>query len=492
MTTPTHSAAPDKDWARRDRQALREPSLHRVFALALIKTAKPERANFVVLRGTSWFHEFGTLRGLATESSRRYSLHNDVMETGMARWRKKLPFRELTIPFKMAAGKLRNFRRRITPFRELDLPHGSLRIHGGVPVVHVKGSHREMGRALGTLVGVQAAETYYNYMAVFAPDFEGDLKLARGMEPFMPAWFLEEMKGFSETCELSYEQILVGQCFLDIHKVAACSTVAAHDSATVDGETLIGRNLDFPSLDIANEANIVVTYEPLEPEASAKGPGAEVGPRRYTGVTWPGFLGVLTGMNDAGLALSMMLVYGQMRHEHLKGQPFPLVFRRLLHECADVDKASRLLNDRPYCTATNVIVADKGRHAARFQLHPREVVSDFTSTDSPVIACTNHYFDRGIRTFAFTWFSSILRYAKLRRRINAGRPFNVPRVKEALQATGIPTINLQRIIMHPESLDMHVSFHNNGRGPGQWVALKQAELFPEPARATGKTAAVAT
>ncbi len=30
-------------------------------------------------------------------------------------------------------------------------------------------------------------------------------------------------------------------------------------------------------------------------------------------------------------------------------------------------------------------------------------------------------------------------------------------IDEALQATGIPTINLQRIFMRPESLEMHVS-----------------------------------
>lgn len=424
----------------------------------------------------------------------------------MARWRKKLPFRELTIPVKMAKGKLLNRNRRITPFRELDLPHGSLRIHDGIPVVHVRGTHREMGRALGTLVGVQAAETYYSYMNVFAPDYEGDLKLAREMEPHLPEWFRDEMKGFSETCELNYSQVLVGQCFLDIHKVAACSTLAAHDSATVDGEMLLGRNLDFPSLDIAHEANIVVTYEPIgsgsfsggtlnAPREKGSGTSASLRsqtPFRYTGVTWPGFLGVLTGMNDLGLALSMMLVYGQQRHEHLRGQPFPLVFRRLLHECENVEQAHALLNTKPYCTATNVIVADKGRTAARFQLHPREVVSDYTSEDKPAIACTNHYLDRKIKGFAFTWFSSVVRLARMQKRIKRKTKFDLPLVKEALQATGIPSINLQRIIMRPEKLDMHVSFENNGRGPGRWAELKQNQLFPSSKHETRQPQPITT
>lgn len=408
----------------------------------------------------------------------------------MARWLKKLPFRELTIPFKMAKGRILNNGRRVTPFRELEIEHGSLRLIDGVPLVHVRGTHREMGRALGNLVGAQAYDTFHSYMRCFAPDFNGDLKIACEMEPQLPNWFTEEMRGFSETSELSYDEVLVGQCFLDIHKVAACSTIAVHDKLSRDGEMLIGRNLDFPSLSIAHEANIVVVYEPSEvpsPESRVNdGHGTRDsghGTRAYAGVTWPGFLGILTGLNTHGLALSMMLVYGQQRHEHLRGQPFPLVFRRLLHECASVRQADSLLQTRPFCTATNLILADASRTAARFQLHPGEPVTEYTTEQNPAAICTNHYHDARIKRFAFTWFSSAMRYGKLHRRVNTGEPFDVQAIKDALQATGIPPINLQRVIMRPEQLDMEVSFQNNGRGPGHWVSLSRDQLFPQHALA---------
>lgn len=411
----------------------------------------------------------------------------------MARWLKKLPFRELTIPFKMAKGRILNNGRRVTPFRELEIEHGSLQLIDGVPLVHVRGTHREMGRALGNLVGAQAYDTFHSYMRCFAPDFNGDLKIAREMEPQLPDWFLEEMRGFSETSELSYDEVLVGQCFLDIHKVAACSTIAVHDKLSRDGEMLIGRNLDFPSLSIAHEANIVVVYEQSEvpsPESRVNdGHGTRDsghGTRAYAGVTWPGFLGILTGLNTHGLALSMMLVYGQQRHEHLRGQPFPLVFRRLLHECASVRQADSLLQTRPFCTATNLILADASRTAARFQLHPGEPISEYTTEQNPAAICTNHYHDARIKRFAFTWFSSAMRYGKLHRRVNTGEPFDVQAIKDALQATGIPPINLQRVIMRPEQLDMEVSFQNNGRGPGHWVKLSKQQLFPQHALARAK------
>lgn len=404
------------------------------------------------------------------------------METNMARWRKKLPFRELSIPVKMARGRLTNYGKRITPFRELSLEHGSLRLVDGVPVVRVRGSAREQGRALGTLVGVQAAETFNLYMRHFCPDFAGDLKLARGMEARMPSWFLDEMKGFSETSELTYDEVLLGQTFLDIHKVALCSTICAHDGATVDGELLMGRNLDFPSLDIADQANIVVIHEGSD----------QPGGRRhgFASVTWPGFLGCLTGLNDAGLALSMMLVYGHSRKEHLDGLPFPLVFRALMQQCADVAQGAQYLAAKPYCTATNLILGDSGRHGARFQLHPQNPVVEHTSPQRPAIACTNHYMHSGIRAFAFTWFSSVWRLGKIHRRMARGK-FDVPAIKEALQATGIPMINIQRTIFRPEHLELEVAFEDLGRGPGRYVRLPRELLFPgveapsQPAVAVG-------
>jgi predicted choloylglycine hydrolase len=365
----------------------------------------------------------------------------------------------------MAKGWLRNRHKRLTPFRELEIEHGSLKLVDGIPVVYVRGTHREMGRALGNLVGLQAVEGHHDYMGVFAPDFKGDLALAREMETRLPRWLCDEMLGFSESCELSYEQLLVGQCFLDIHKVAACSTIAAHDQLTETGEILMGRNLDFPSLSIADESNIVVVYEPEDGEP-------------YAGVTWPGFLGILTGINTRGLALSMMLVYGHQAHEHLEGLPFPVLFRQLLHACGTVREADAILQQRPHCTATNLILGDATRTAARFELPPHDIAVTYTNANTPATACTNHYHEPKFKKFAFTWFSSAARFGRLQRRIMSGEKWNVQAIKDALQATGIPSINLQRVIMRPEKRGMEVSFDHNGTGPGRWVELPADLLFP--------------
>ncbi len=374
----------------------------------------------------------------------------------MSRLHKKLPFRELGIPLKMLRGWLANRDKHLTPFTETTCENGSLTIKDGVPIVRVSGSHLEIGRALGELVGVQAAEVHRCYMGVFSPDMQGDLRLCSEMERFLPEWLLDEIRGMAQSCDLSYDELLWAQTFLDIHKVAACSTICAHDKLSTSGQIIIGRNLDFPSLSIAHECNIVVNYQPDDGLA-------------HTAVTWPGFLGSLTGMNSAGLALSMMLVYGQTHSEHLNGQPFPTVFRDLLQRCETVKEGEDLLMAKPYCTATNLILADKGRHAARFQLHTERPVVEYTNSDKPALTCTNHFVDKSIRKFAFTIFSSRARHRAIAKYTK--KPLNMAAIKDALQAAGIPSINLQRIIMQPESGEMQVAFEDIGAGAGKWVEI---------------------
>ena len=116
-----------------------------------------------------------------------------------------------------------------------------------------------------------------------------------------------------------------------------------------------------------------------------------------------------------------------------------------------------------------------------------ELELEYTSEECPATACTNHYHQRRIQKFAFTWFSSKLRYGKIARKIAAGHKWDVQSIKDVLQATGIPPINIQRTIMRPEELSLEVSFKNNNRGPGEWVKLPKDLLFPERSLAPSET-----
>jgi hypothetical protein len=332
----------------------------------------------------------------------------------------------------MLKGRIINRGQKMPPWRERKVDHGELRLVDGVPVVRVRGNPYQMGKAQGELIGEQTRKLFERYIHVFSHDVPGDIALAHEMEKNLPPAFIEEIRGFGEGSGLGYEEALMGQCFLDIHKVALCSTIAVHDSMTTTGEIMLGRNLDFPSLAIAHAASMVICYEPE-------------GGRRFSGVTWPGFLGILSGMNENGLALAMMLVYG---------------------------------HKRPYCTTTNVMLADKGRHAARLQLHPHKAIVDRSTKEKPALCCTNHFLEKGYRSFAFTWFSSTLRLSRLRKAIASGVPFDEQRIKDVLKKTAIPTINIQRILFMPERLEAEVAIGEVTTAHRQYTKLSRQDLFP--------------
>ena len=58
----------------------------------------------------------------------------------MARLRKKLPFPELGVPWKMLKGRIINRGQKMPPWRERKVDNGELRLVDGVPVVRVRGN----------------------------------------------------------------------------------------------------------------------------------------------------------------------------------------------------------------------------------------------------------------------------------------------------------------------------------------------------------------
>src|SRR5205085_6318195 len=99
------------------------------------------------------------------------------------------------------------------------------------------------------------------------------------------------------------------------------------------GQPLFGRNLDYPTLGFLHEYTLVTVYRPT-------------GKHAFVSIGFPGFIGCLSGMNDAGLTIAILEVY-QTRDESpafdAQGTPFALCFRRVLEECSTAAEAEALL-----------------------------------------------------------------------------------------------------------------------------------------------------
>src|SRR5262249_14198417 len=132
-------------------------------------------------------------------------------------------------------------------------------------------------------------------------------------EPYLEDAEKRELAAFARASGLSDDDVLLAQCFADLYRLWSCTTIGAVGEAA--DEPLLGRNLDFVDMGFLHRYSYVVAAKPAEGEP-------------YVSVSWPGLIGVLSGMNRANVALAVMVVHDE-RSCHA-GVPFQLAFRRAL------------------------------------------------------------------------------------------------------------------------------------------------------------------
>jgi hypothetical protein len=205
---------------------------------------------------------------------------------------------------------------------------GRLTIVEGVPVVHLEGTHFEIGRQHGALLKEQIHFLHKEYGENFMFPLVGEQNIrewAETAESFIPQKYIEEMRGIAEGSGISYEKTLQINCAIDRLQSLFCSTVTASGDATKDGDVIFGRNLDFAGRGILHKATVVLVMKPD-------------GETPLLSVTWPGLIGVLSGMNGRGVAVATMMIHRFLK-KPTPGTPYMILYREALaraHEAADV------------------------------------------------------------------------------------------------------------------------------------------------------------
>ena len=115
----------------------------------------------------------------------------------------------------------------------------------------------------------------------------------------------------------------IGHAMQDLMLVG-CSSIALWDMYTDDGALLIGRNFDFYVNDAFAENKIV---EFIQPASGYK----------YTSVTWPGMVGVVSGMNEKGVTVTLNAGKSNIP---LRGKtPVSIVARAILQDAKNIEEA---------------------------------------------------------------------------------------------------------------------------------------------------------
>jgi isopenicillin-N N-acyltransferase-like protein len=251
-----------------------------------------------------------------------------------------------------------------------------------IPIVELRGSGAEMGREHGARLSSTIHLLHDSYLLVLVKNptqrFMA-MSAAQIFETELSPTHREEVMGLAAGSGIDEQETMLGQCFLDITGMTACSTIALPASASRDHIARFGRNLDFWSLDVADKYTTLFVLHP------------DGGRYAFAVVGWPGMVGVLSGMNEHGLALANMEVTRYPRVP--QAMPYTLLYRTVLESCRDVEEAVALLKKTPIQTANNLMLMDAAGNRAVVELTPEAVHVRRGSVQAALIS-TNHQRDQ--------------------------------------------------------------------------------------------------
>jgi hypothetical protein len=335
----------------------------------------------------------------------------------------------------------------------------NLKFIDGIPVVTASGTPEEIGQDLGVLLKEPLTtlmdkknDIAHGFGLSQAPNLL--VKMSRLVAPAFPDTQHREINALAQSAGLDLDTLAFANIMYEISHFPACSSLAVQPTRSATGNTIFGRNLDFPTFGFLDKYSIVEVIRPQ-------------GKHAFVSITFPGVVGVFSGMNDAGLCLAQLEVNNSADHAprvNLSGTPVAMCFRRLLEECTTVDEAEKLLREQNRMMMCNLAVCDRSQTAV-FEITPKTVAR--RNDENGLCLCTNHF-----RTPQLALGTTCRRYDALSKG-NQLDKLGISDVAKLLNSANQQQFTIQTMVFEPASLLAHVSF---GPAPSSAQPLKTIDL----------------
>lgn len=167
----------------------------------------------------------------------------------------------------------------------------------------------------------------------------------------------------------------IGHAMQD-YMLVGCSSFVLNGEKTKDSSLLFGRNFDFYCGDEFAETKVLSICKPDSGYA-------------FASVTWGGMLGVLSGMNEKGLAVCINA--SKLDIPKSVAMPISMLVRHILIHCKSIDEAYAEAKKMKTFVAENIVVASAfDNDMAIIEKSPEEIEL-FRSPNKDVLLCTNHF-----------------------------------------------------------------------------------------------------
>jgi isopenicillin-N N-acyltransferase-like protein len=215
----------------------------------------------------------------------------------------------------------------------------------------------------------------------------------RNLDKNLTEEYKEEIYGVSESASpkyqylgTNYQRILNYHAAHDIgHAVqnlalVGCTSFGTWGSMSADSTMIIGRNFDFYAGDKFAEEKIVAFFNPT------KG-------HKFMTVTWGGFVGAVSGMNDQGVSVTINAAKTALPSG--SATPVSIVTREILQYAKNISEAVAIAKSRKMFVSESFLVASAADNkAVVIEKTPDDM--DVYDPNKEFIVCANHFQSNGL------------------------------------------------------------------------------------------------
>jgi len=209
----------------------------------------------------------------------------------------------------------------------------------------------------------------------------------RDIQNYIPQEYLNEINGISQSADSKYDfigppyyRILnyhaahdIGHALQNLALVG-CTSFALNENSPKHN-LIIGRNFDFYVNDDFAKNKIVAFVKP------AKG-------HKFVYITWASFIGVVSGMNDAGLTVTINAA--KSTYPTKSADPISLIAREILQYAGNIEEAMAIAKSRHSFVSESFLIGSAADNRAILIEKTPSEMDTYTSPNNTLV-CANHF-----------------------------------------------------------------------------------------------------
>ena len=293
------------------------------------------------------------------------------------------------------------------------------------------------------------SQSYRNFLKYFIGWFN------RNLEKNVTEEYKEEIYGVSKSASDKYQYIGSNyQRILNYHAahdightlqnmaLVGCTSFGTWDAKSKDSNMIIGRNFDFYVSDKFALDKIIAFVNPSQGY-------------KFMSVTWGGFIGVVSGMNEKGITVTINAAKSDVPSG--SATPVSLVTREILQYAQNIPEAIAIAQKRKMFVSESFLVASAADDKA-VVIEKTPTSLDIYDPHKNYIVCTNHFQSNGLKESK----------DNIEQLNESASPYRYKRMMELLNAAGENTVQKTADILRDKK-----GLHNVDIGLGNEKAVNQ-------------------